>query len=78
VLRSSFSERAEHQNGPVVPDLENVLDLYFNGNLDASFAFGGQVAGRMDEVKPVEQILTETMTEFDAVMREIATRYVPA
>ena len=78
VLRSSFSERAEQQDGPVIPNLENVLDLYFNGNLDASFAFGGQVAGRIDEIKPVEQILTETMAEFDAVMREIATRYVPA
>ena len=78
VLRSSFSERAEQQGGPVIPNLENVLDLYFNGNLDASFAFGGQVAGRIDEIKPVEQILTETMAEFDAVMREIATRYVPA
>jgi enoyl-[acyl-carrier protein] reductase II len=78
VLRSSFSERAEQQDGPVIPNLENVLDLYFNGNLDASFAFGGQVAGRIEEVKPVEQILTETMTEFDAVMREIATRYVSA
>jgi enoyl-[acyl-carrier protein] reductase II len=78
VLRSSFSERAEQQDGPVIPNLENVLDLYFNGNLDASFAFGGQVAGRIDEVKPVQQILTETMAEFDAVMREIATRYVPA
>ena len=62
----------------MIPNLENVLDLYFNGNLDASFAFGGQVAGRIDEIKPVEQILTETMAEFDAVMREIATRYVPA
>ena len=78
MLRSSFSERAEQQDGPVIPNLENVLDLYFNGNLDASFAFGGQVAGRIDEIKPVAQILTETMAEFDAVMREIATRYVPA
>ena len=53
VLRTSFSERAEQQDGPVIPNLEDVLDLYFDGNLDASFAFGGQVAGRIDEVKPV-------------------------
>ncbi len=78
VMRSSFSERAEAAGQPVIPSLENVLDLYFNGNLDASFAFGGQVAGRIDAVKPVAQIIDETMAEFDAVMREIAARYVPA
>jgi enoyl-[acyl-carrier protein] reductase II len=78
VMRSSFSERAEAAGQPVIPSLENVLDLYFNGNLDASFAFGGQVAGRIDAVKPVAQIIDETMAEFDAVMREIASRYVPA
>jgi enoyl-[acyl-carrier protein] reductase II len=78
VLRSSFSERAEEQDGPVIPNLENVLDLYFNGNLDASFAFGGQVAGRIDQVMPVAQIFSETMAEFDAVMREVADRYVSA
>jgi enoyl-[acyl-carrier protein] reductase II len=78
VMRSSFSERAEAAGQPVIPTLDNVLDLYFNGNLDASFAFGGQVAGRIDAVKPVAQIIDETMAEFDAVMREIAARYVPA
>jgi enoyl-[acyl-carrier protein] reductase II len=75
VLKSSFSERAERQNEPVIPNLANVLDLYFNGNLDASFAFGGQVAGRIDAVKSVAQIIDETMAEFDAVMREVATNY---
>jgi enoyl-[acyl-carrier protein] reductase II len=78
VMRSPFSERAEQQDGPVIPNLENVLDLYFNGNLEASFAFGGQVAGRIEQIKPVAQILAETMSEFDAVMRDIAHRYVPA
>lgn len=75
VLRSPFSERAEAEGRPVIPTLENVLDLYFNGNLDASFAFGGQVAGRIEEVKPVARVIEETMTEFEAAMREVADRY---
>jgi enoyl-[acyl-carrier protein] reductase II len=75
VLRSSFSERAEDAGGPVIPNLDNVLDLYFNGNLDASFAFGGQVAGRIETVEPVADILRTTMSEFDAVMRETAATY---
>jgi enoyl-[acyl-carrier protein] reductase II len=76
VLRSPFSERAEAEGRPVIPTLENVLDLYFNGNLDASFAFGGQVAGRIEAVKPVARVIEETMTEFEAAMREVADRYV--
>ena len=44
--------------------LDNILDLYFEGNLDAAFAFGGQVAGRIDEIKPVAQIVEETVDEF--------------
>jgi enoyl-[acyl-carrier protein] reductase II len=75
VLKSSFSERADRQDAPVVPNLANVLDLYFNGNLDASFAFSGQVAGRIDAVEPVAQIITRMMTEFDDVMREVAATY---
>lgn len=75
VLRSPFSERAEAEGRPVIPSLENVLDLYFNGNLEASFAFGGQVAGRIERVEPVARIISETMAEFEAVMREVAARH---
>ena len=41
----------------VIPKLESVHDLYFGGNIEASFAFSGQVAGRITEVLPVAQIL---------------------
>ena len=74
MLRSAFSERAEAAGDPVIPSLDNVLDLYFGGNLDASFAFGGQVAGRIDAVKPVAQIIAETMAEFDGARRELDAR----
>jgi len=74
VLRSSFSERAEAAGDPVIPSLDNVLDLYFNGNLDASFAFGGQVAGRIEAVESVAQIITETIAEFDVARRELDER----
>ena len=41
-----------------------------------SFAFGGQVAGRIDEVKPVAEIIDETIAEFHetrAVARQART-----
>ena len=50
VLRTGFSEAAESDARAVIPSLEAVHDLYFGGNLEASFAFSGQVAGRITEV----------------------------
>ena len=54
--------------------LDDLLGLYFDGDLDASFAFGGQVAGRIDEVKPVAEIIDETIAEFHEILHE-AARY---
>ena len=45
----------------------HALDLYFGGDMEASIALSGQVAGRIDEVKPVAQIIAETVAEFEAV-----------
>ena len=73
MLKSPFSERADGSGDPVVPNLQNVLDLYFNGNMDASFAFGGQVAGRIESVEPVRDIIERTMDEFNATVADVQT-----
>jgi enoyl-[acyl-carrier protein] reductase II len=75
VLRTGFSEGAERVDRAVIPSIEAVHDLYFGGNLEASFAFSGQVAGRINEVLPVEQILRETVAECETVLREVSARY---
>jgi enoyl-[acyl-carrier protein] reductase II len=76
VLATAYSEAREQTLDPVpMAGLDNMLDLYFQGNLDAAFAFGGQVAGRIDTVKPVAEIIRETITEFHDTLRELADRY---
>ncbi|MDQ1385421.1 MAG: enoyl-[acyl-carrier protein] reductase [Actinomycetota bacterium] len=75
VLRTGFSQGAESEDRAVIPSIEAVHDLYFGGNMEASFAFSGQVAGRIDEVLPVEQILRETVADCEAVLREVGSRY---
>ncbi len=75
VLRTDFSTAAEREDRAVIPSLESVHDLYFRGDLEASFAFSGQVAGRITEVLPVAQILRETVAECEAVLRETNTRF---
>ena len=36
---------------------------------------GGQVAGRIDEVRPVADILDEMVRDFRALLGELAERY---
>ena len=64
----------------IMGEFGNALALYFGGDMEASIALSGQVAGRIDEVKPVAQIIRETVEEFEATVAEIATKYgqVPA
>ena len=57
------------------PPLEQVLKVYFEGDLDAGFAFGGQVAGRIGSIEPVATIIERTVAEFRQVMADTATRW---
>src|SRR5271167_4127203 len=67
-LRALRTEKTtEYEKEPpeaIVREFGNALDLYFGGDMEASIALSGQVAGRIDEVKPVARILKETVEEF--------------
>jgi enoyl-[acyl-carrier protein] reductase II len=79
VMRTRFSESLEQEPTVVMGrtvGMEAVLKLYFEGDLDAAFAFGGQGAGRIGEVLPVRQIVHETMRGFYDVVAALG-RYVP-
>lgn len=56
----------------IMGEMRNALDLYFGGDMEAAIALSGQVAGRIDEVKPAKQIIDETMTEFYQVIADLA------
>jgi enoyl-[acyl-carrier protein] reductase II len=76
VLATPYSEaREQSQERVPMATLDGLFELYFGGDLDAAFAFGGQVAGRIDAVKPVAQIIDETMAEFHETIATLATRY---
>jgi enoyl-[acyl-carrier protein] reductase II len=76
VLATPYSEAREETLDPVpMAGLDNMLDLYFEGNLDAAFAFGGQVAGRIDEIKPVSEIIEQTIAEFHEAIATLANAY---
>ena len=59
----------------IMAEFGNALDLYFGGDMEASVALSGQVAGRIDEIKPVAQIIAETMAEFEDTIADLGRRY---
>ncbi len=59
----------------IMAEFGKALDLYFGGDMEASIALSGQVAGRIDSVKPVAQVIAETMAEFDETVAALAARY---
>jgi enoyl-[acyl-carrier protein] reductase II len=56
VIRTRISERMATTNDSG-SRLTTVQDLYFGGDMEASLANTGQVAGRIESVKPVAEIL---------------------
>jgi enoyl-[acyl-carrier protein] reductase II len=76
VLATPYSEAREQTTDqiPMAP-LDGLLSLYFGGDLDAAFAFGGQVAGRIDGVRPVKEIIERTIEEFHDTVRALAAEY---
>lgn len=63
-LRTERTTRLEHEEQVGMDQFARTQEVYFGGDLEAGIALTGQVAGRITSVKPVEQILWETMTQF--------------
>jgi enoyl-[acyl-carrier protein] reductase II len=72
VLATPYSEARERDEKVPFPPIEQLLRLYYEGDLDASFAFGGQVAGRIEAIEPVSVIIDRTVEEFRAAVRASA------
>ena len=53
----------------------NAMDLYFGGDMEAAVALSGQVAGRIDDIKPVAQIIDECARDCLQVLADLANRY---
>ncbi|MDO8433293.1 MAG: nitronate monooxygenase [Candidatus Binatus sp.] len=75
-LRTNRTSRLEREPGPnMMTEFGTAKDLYFGGDMEASIALSGQVCGRIESIKPVAQIIRETVDEFFATVRNLSNAY---
>ena len=74
-LRTTYSESLADDPGDVMARFGDVRSVYFGGDLDAGIALTGQVAGRIDAVRPVAEIIATTVEEFHRTIAELSDRY---
>ena len=71
--RTTEMERAINEN--VFGKFGDAQSLYFGGDMEAAVPLSGQVAGRIDAVRPVTEIIDETAREFFEAIENLSSNY---
>ncbi|MCS5635175.1 MAG: nitronate monooxygenase [Myxococcota bacterium] len=72
-LRTAATEAIEAGDGHAMEKLAGgVRKVYFGGEMEAGVALTGQVAGRIQAVKPVADIIADTVSEYWAVVEGLS------
>ncbi|MFM8562342.1 MAG: NAD(P)H-dependent flavin oxidoreductase [Acidimicrobiia bacterium] len=66
-LRTEKTTRLEREDQVDLSVFGRATDLYFGGDMEASIALTGQVAGRITQVRPVRDIIWETVRQYREV-----------
>jgi len=77
VLRTQLTERLEFDTtGNAMEAMAGVQELYFGGDLEAGLPFSGQVAGRIESVRPIAEVLEECARECLEVLGALRDQYL--
>jgi enoyl-[acyl-carrier protein] reductase II len=60
-LRTERTTRLEKEENVSLSEMSRVQDLYFGGDMESSIALTGQVMGRIEAVRPVADIIADTV-----------------
>lgn len=75
-LRTEKTGNYEREGGEgVMGEFARAKEMYFGGDLESSIPLTGQVAGRIDAVKPVAQVIAETVAEFEETVKTMGRRW---
>jgi len=73
-LRTSLTGRLEAEDKPAILDIDDMMKLYFGGDMEVGVAMAGQVAGRIHSIEPVETILRDAWNDCRNVLKELGSR----
>ncbi|MGY9071984.1 MAG: NAD(P)H-dependent flavin oxidoreductase [Acidimicrobiales bacterium] len=74
-LRTERSTRLEDAEDNVMGQFGSALDLYFGGDMEAAVALTGEVAGRIDDIMAVSEIISSTVQQFHEAITSLAAQY---
>ena len=70
-LKTNLTKDIDNKGEMDMTALMNIQDLYFGGNMEAAPALSGQSSGLITEIKPVNQIINETIDEFNQTCKQL-------
>jgi enoyl-[acyl-carrier protein] reductase II len=77
VLRTESTAKFELSlEGDPMALLGDIMSLYRDGDINASLPQLGQVAGRIEAIQPVAEIIRQTVAEFEETLGNLAHRYL--
>jgi enoyl-[acyl-carrier protein] reductase II len=75
-LRTERTTRLEASiNENIMPEFGEAKALYFGGDMEAAIPLSGQVAGRIESVEPVADIIARTRQEFFEIVDHLGQQY---
>lgn len=72
-LRTERTTRLEKEENVSLSEMSRVQDLYFGGDMESSIALTGQVMGRIEAVRPVADIVADTVRVYRETIARLAT-----
>jgi enoyl-[acyl-carrier protein] reductase II len=76
-LRTGRTERLEREPNSAMFELgDGVRRVYFEGDLEAGVALSGQVAGRIEAILPVAEVIARTVREFHQTVESLAKNHL--
>ena len=77
-LRTERTERIDAGEENAMAGLAGgVKAVYFEGKLEEGVALTGQVAGRIDAIRPVADIISDTVREFSEAVSKLSSQLAP-
>ena len=73
-LKTEFTQKIHEVGVMEMSEMGRIQDLYFGGDMNAAPALTGQSAGLIEEVKPVAQIIEETISEFNETCQKMSAQ----